>query len=68
MANKSTQNIPSILGKFGEEIYDQIMREENPAIKIPLRGKSNVFFDDDEKVIQLGDKFSKRHFLNVAHT
>lgn len=62
------QNIPSILGKFGEEIYDQIMKEENPSIKIPLRGKSNVFFDDSEKVIQLGDKFSKRHFLNVAHT
>ncbi len=68
MANKPTQNVPSILRKFGEEIYDQIMREENPAIKIPLRGKSNVFFDDSEKVIQLGDKFSKRHFLNVAHT
>lgn len=62
------QNIPSILGKFGEEIYEQIMREENPSIKIPQRGKSNVYFDDDEKVIQLGDKFSKRHFLNVAHT
>jgi len=67
MESKS-QNIPSILGKFGEEIYEQIMREENPAIKIPQRGKSNVYFDDDEKVIQLGDKFSKRHFLNVAHT
>ena len=68
METKSSQNIPSILGKFGEEIYDQIMKEENPSIKIPLRGKSNVFFDDNEKVIQLGDKFSKRHFLNVAHT
>jgi len=62
------QNVPSILGKFGEEIYDQIMNEDNPSIKIPQRGKSNVYFDDDEKVIQLGDKFSKRHFLNVAHT
>lgn len=67
MENKS-QNIPSILGKFGEEIYEQIMKEEGPSIKIPQRGKSNVYFDDDEKVIQLGDKFSKRHFLNVAHT
>lgn len=68
MANKSSQEVPSILGKFGEEIYEQIMKEESPSIKIPLRGKSNVFFDDNEKVIQLGDKFSKRHFLNVAHT
>ncbi len=68
MANKSSQEVPSILGKFGEELYEQIMNEESPSIKIPLRGKSNVFFDDNEKVIQLGDKFSKRHFLNVAHT
>ena len=68
MENKTTQNIPAILGKFGEEIYEQIMKEESPSIKIPQRGKSNVYFDDDEKVIQLGDKFSKRHFLNVAHT
>lgn len=63
-----SQNIPSILGKFGEEIYEQIMGGESPSIKIPQRGKSNVYFDDEEKVIQLGDKFSKRHFLNVAHT
>jgi len=63
-----SQNIPSILGKFGEEIYEQIMDGESPSIKIPQRGKSNVYFDDEEKVIQLGDKFSKRHFLNVAHT
>ena len=67
METKS-QNIPSILGKFGEEIYEQIMNGESPSIKIPQRGKSNVYFDDEEKVIQLGDKFSKRHFLNVAHT
>ena len=67
MENKS-QDIPSTLGKFGEELYGQIMREESPSIKIPQRGKSNVYFDDEEKVIQLGDKFSKRHFLNVAHT
>ena len=67
MGNKP-QEIPSILGKFGEELYGQIMREESPSIKIPQRGKSNVYFDDEEKVIQLGDKFSKRHFLNVAHT
>ncbi len=67
MGNKS-QDIPSTLGKFGEELYGQIMREESPSIKIPQRGKSNVYFDDEEKVIQLGDKFSKRHFLNVAHT
>ena len=68
METKPSQDIPSILGKFGEEIYEQIMREESPSIKIPQRGKSNVYFDEKEKVIQLGDKFSKRHFLNVAHT
>ena len=68
MAINPSQDVPSILGKFGEELYEQIMNEESPSIKIPLRGKSNVFFDDNEKVIQLGDKFSKRHFLNVAHT
>ena len=68
MENKPSQNIPAILGKFGEGIYEQIMKEESPSIKIPQRGKSNVYFDDNEKVIQLGDKFSKRHFLNVAHT
>jgi DNA topoisomerase-6 subunit A len=41
---------------------------ENPKIELPVRTLSNIYFDEKNGLIQLGDKKSERLYLNVAHT
>ena len=53
--------------KLSEEILDTIGRGDNPFIKIPIRGSSNVIWNQDKGLLSLGDKTSKRFFINVAH-
>lgn len=37
-------------------------------MKIPQRGLGNVSFDEKSRMLVLGSKYSKRYYLNVAHT
>ena len=46
----------------------QLDRNESPAISLPVRSLSNIYFDPQHRLIKIGDKTSKRHYLNVAHT
>lgn len=55
------------LDESGEKLLKQIGKGENPAIELPIRNLSNIFFDKKSKTIKLGDKTSQREFLNVAH-
>ena len=50
-----------------EKLVNEIKKEQDPAFITSQRGKSNVFFDEDAKVIQLGEKTTERNFLNVGH-
>ena len=81
MAKKSTEKEVSktrIKGKkeeslkkikeFGNEIARVIEKEESPYFEMPTRTKTNVLFDENKKILELGEKRSKRRFLNVAHT
>ena len=56
------------LENIGKELIDDLEKNENPKITIPMRGLSNVYFDKKDKVIRLGDKKSSRSLLHVAHT
>ncbi|MFQ5891575.1 MAG: DNA topoisomerase IV subunit A [Candidatus Methanofastidiosia archaeon] len=56
------------LEEFGTSILSQIGRRRNPYMKIPQRGLGNIKWDDVLKILLLGDKYSKRYYLNVAHT
>ncbi|NIP40565.1 MAG: DNA topoisomerase VI, partial [Candidatus Aenigmarchaeota archaeon] len=40
----------------------------NLKIELPVRSLSNVYFDEKNGLIQMGDKTSQRYYLNVAHT
>lgn len=46
----------------------QLEKNENPAITLPVRSLSNIYFDPHHRLIRIGDKTSKRHYMNVAHT
>ena len=54
--------------KLGEEIQEEVDKGENPLITMPAKGLSNVRFDEEKKLLQLGDKKAQRSFLNIAHS
>ncbi|MEM0475324.1 MAG: DNA topoisomerase IV subunit A [Candidatus Norongarragalinales archaeon] len=53
--------------ELAEGIVKEIEAEQNPHIDIPIRGSSNVFYDEKGKRIVLGDKIAKRFLFNVSH-
>lgn len=55
------------LDKVGKEILEQINKGQEPSIDLPIRSLSNIYFDEKSKTIKMGDKTSKRHFLNIGH-
>ena len=46
----------------------QLEKNENPSITLPVRSLSNIHFDPKHRLIKIGDKTSKRYYLNLAHT
>ena len=52
---------------LGKDVYEQIASSKEPTIELPVRNLGNIYFDKKSKTIKLGDKTSKREFLNVAH-
>ena len=48
-------------------LLEEINKGENLHIDIPVRGSSNVTFNEKTKKIELGDKFARRYLFNVAH-
>ncbi|RLG19116.1 DNA topoisomerase VI, partial [Nanoarchaeota archaeon] len=55
------------LEDLGKEVVEKLEKGENPYIEIPVRGLSNVIYDEKRRRIILGDKVLKRYFFNVAH-
>ncbi len=56
------------LEEYGRRILEDVKSGKNPYFDIPMRGLNNVYFDEERRVIRMGDKLSRRYFLNVAHT
>lgn len=61
-AKKTIQKIK----KLGHETLRSVRREDNPAVEIPIRALSNVSFNEERKLIELGDKKQSREFFNVG--
>jgi len=61
------QKVLAKLEEYGRRVLEDIKQGKNPYFDIPMRGLSNVYFDEKKRVIRMGDKLSRRYFLNVAH-
>ena len=61
------QKIIKKLEGIGYQILEAVKQGKNPHIDVPMRGISNVYYDEATKTIQMGDKISRRYFLHVAH-
>lgn len=55
------------LENIGFRILQQIEKNENPYLEVPIRALSNVHYDEKTKLLKLGEKKAKRYFLNIAH-
>lgn len=53
---------------MGKKIIDDLKAGRNPHIDIPIRSFSNIIYNKKSGKLSLGDKYSKRYFLNVAHS
>lgn len=47
------------------DVIKQIEEKKNPKIKLPLRSLANVYFDEKDHLIKLGDKKQSRVYFNV---
>lgn len=53
---------------LGKDIVEDILKMRSPKIHVAQRGLSNIEFDEELNLLQLGDKTSTRSFLNIAHS
>ncbi len=64
---KNEQSIKKI-EDLAQKTLNQINNLEEPSLELPIRSISNIYFDEKSKTIKMGDKTSKRQFMNYAHT
>ncbi|MDD4352797.1 MAG: DNA topoisomerase VI, partial [Candidatus Gracilibacteria bacterium] len=62
------EEVISRLGTFGDELLEEIQKNEVPKMKVPQRGLNNVVFNPKTNILELGDKKSTRNYMNLAHT
>jgi DNA topoisomerase VI subunit A len=56
------------LERMGKEVAAQIMKSEPPKVDLPVRSLSNISFNEEKGLLELGKTLSKRSFMNVAHS
>ena len=66
--NETKKEIIEKLRNTGNQILDELKKGENPQVSIPLRTLSNVYFDEADHLIKLGNKNQKRSFFNVSQS
>ncbi len=67
MDKPSKESIKKI-EEFGENMTNLVEKGVGPNFKMPTRTRSNVSFNENKKLLELGDRKSTRKFLNVSHT
>ncbi len=50
---------------LAEEVIAQAERGDNPTVEIPVRSLSNVTFNPERSIIEMGDRKQKRVLFNV---
>ncbi|MCD6230143.1 MAG: DNA topoisomerase IV subunit A [Candidatus Diapherotrites archaeon] len=64
----SNEEILNSLSSFGKNMVDQIKNEEPPKFFVPTRTQTNIRYDEEKRLLRLGEGKSERKFINAAHT
>jgi DNA topoisomerase VI subunit A len=62
------EDIRKKLIELGKKVVNDILKNKNPAIDVPVRAISNVVYDEKTKMLSLGEKIAQRFFFNVGHS
>lgn len=62
-ADQTRKEIIESLTSEGQELLRKLKEGKNPEVSIPLRTLSNVYFDEKDHLIKLGNKAQKRSFF-----
>ena len=54
------------LVNIGNKVIAQLKEFQNPAVNIPVRTLSNVYFDDKARSLRLGNATSERSYFNLS--
>ena len=54
------------LVNLGKRVVDNIHQEIDPEVAIPIRSLSNVTFDEERSIIELGDDKTQRQLYNLG--
>lgn len=65
-AGKNGNLVAEKITNLANNTLKEINAVKNPTIKIPLRGLSNVYFDDKTQIIKMGDKVQQRVFFTIS--
>ncbi len=60
-----SQEVLQRLVALAEEVIAQAERGDNPTVEIPVRSLSNVTFNPERSIIEMGDRKQKRVLFNV---
>src|SRR3989344_2147839 len=60
------KNVAEKIDELAKDTVKSIESGSNPDVTFPLRGLSNVYFDEIQKMVKLGDKTQTRNFFNVG--
>jgi DNA topoisomerase-6 subunit A len=55
------------LVSMGEKLVKDIESGSNPSLEVPIRSLSNVKYDENNRMILMGNAVANRYFFNVAH-
>ncbi len=65
---EDTLDVAHKLHDFGAGICDRIENLKPPSFLYPSKGLSNVYYEEESRLLKQGGKASSRIFLNLAHT
>jgi len=64
---KEKVEVKKNLKKLGDKVLKDIESGSNPSLDVPVRTLSNVKFDEQVKMLTMGEATAKRYFFNIAH-
>jgi DNA topoisomerase-6 subunit A len=64
---ETNQDVAKKLYSVMKTMVEQIEHNNTPTFTTKVRGQSNVKYNEDNRLLELGEKTTKRSFLNLGH-
>jgi len=64
---KQKTEVKKNLKQVGDKVLKDIESGSNPTLDVPIRALSNVKFDEQSKMLVMGEATARRYFFNIAH-